>query len=174
MEESRLTSLTLPAHVQGGLLLLDLLPDVPAGELTQLLQARQAALPQLALEDLLTGMLHNRLGRTLLRYAGFSLARPLGSLSAGELASIAAAVHAMRLPVTGNMGMDAAQVTAGGIATEEFDPRTMQSRLVPGLYAAGEVLDIDGDCGGYNLQWAWSSGHLAGQLRKGGRADAAT
>ena len=55
-------------------------------------------------------------------------------------------------------------MTAGGIRTAEFDPQTLQSRLVPGLYAAGEVLDIDGDCGGYNLQWAWSSGNLAGQL----------
>ena len=55
-----------------------------------------------------------------------------------------------------------AQVTAGGLRTEEFDPRTMQSLLVPGLYACGEVLDIDGDCGGYNLQWAWATGYLAG------------
>ena len=60
------------------------------------------------------------------------------------------------------MGMDSAQVTAGGILTKDFDPATMESRLVPGLYACGEVLDIDGDCGGYNLQWAWSSGYLAG------------
>ena len=64
---------------------------------------------------------------------------------------------------SGVLGFDGAQVTAGGARTEEFDPRTLQSRLVPGLYAAGEVLDIDGDCGGYNLQWAWSSGRLAGR-----------
>ena len=55
-------------------------------------------------------------------------------------------------------------MTAGGIKTSEFDPATLRSRIVPGLYACGEVLDIDGDCGGYNLQWAWSSGHLAGRL----------
>ena len=61
------------------------------------------------------------------------------------------------------MGMDSAQVTAGGILTKEFEETTMESRLVPGLYACGEVLDIDGDCGGYNLQWAWSSGRLAGE-----------
>jgi predicted flavoprotein YhiN len=58
--------------------------------------------------------------------------------------------------------MDKAQVTAGGIVTADFDAQTMQSKLVPGLYACGEVLDIDGDCGGYNLQWAWSSGRSAG------------
>ena len=58
--------------------------------------------------------------------------------------------------------MDSAQVTAGCVVTSEFDPNTMESCLVPGLYACGEVLDIDGDCGGYNLQWAWSSGTVAG------------
>ena len=58
-----------------------------------------------------------------------------------------------------------AQVTAGGIRTTEFNAHTLESRLCPGLYAAGEVLDIDGDCGGYNLQWAWSSGRLAGMLK---------
>ena len=61
--------------------------------------------------------------------------------------------------------MDNAQVTAGGVCTQEFRAETLESKIVPGLYAAGEVLDIDGDCGGYNLQWAWSSGLLAGQLR---------
>ena len=68
------------------------------------------------------------------------------------------------LPVTGVMGMENAQVTAGGIVTDEFDPQTLESRLAPGVFATGEVLDIDGDCGGYNLQWAWSSGRLAGML----------
>ena len=71
------------------------------------------------------------------------------------------------LPVVSVLGFDGAQVTAGGIRTAEFDPKTLQSRLVPGLYGAGEVLDIDGDCGGYNLQWAWSSGYLAGLLKSG-------
>ena len=66
------------------------------------------------------------------------------------------------LELTEPLGMDSAQVTAGGIKTGEFYPDTMESRLVPGLYACGEVLDIDGDCGGYNLQWAWSSGRAAG------------
>ena len=68
------------------------------------------------------------------------------------------------LPITGTCGFDQAQVTAGGLRTEEFDPETLESRVVPGLYACGEVLDVDGDCGGFNLQWAWSSGHLAGLL----------
>ena len=83
-------------------------------------------------------------------------------LSAGELAAVCKAVKAFEVSLTEPMGMDSAQVTAGGVLTADFDPMTMESRLVPGLYACGEVLDIDGDCGGYNLQWAWSSGCLAG------------
>ena len=64
-------------------------------------------------------------------------------------------------------GMDQAQVTAGGVRTDEFDPVTLESRLQPGLSACGEVLDIDGDCGGWNLQWAWSSGRAAGLGEEG-------
>ncbi|MFR6394639.1 MAG: NAD(P)/FAD-dependent oxidoreductase [Oscillospiraceae bacterium] len=79
-------------------------------------------------------------------------------------ASRAARCGSFALPVTGTCGFDQAQVTAGGLRTGEFDPRTMESRLVPGFYACGEVLDIDGDCGGFNLQWAWASGRLAGRL----------
>ena len=79
-----------------------------------------------------------------------------------EIDAVCNGVKCFDVALTEPMGMDAAQVTAGGIVTSEFDPQTMESRLVPGLYACGEVLDVDGDCGGYNLQWAWRSGRLAG------------
>ena len=144
---------------------IDLLPRLSAADTEALLRQRAALMPELTTENLLAGMLHNRLGRTLLRYAGFGLTEPVAALGAAERQRIAEAIHDFALPVTGVLGFDGAQVTAGGVRTDEFDPQTLQSRLVPGLYAAGEVLDIDGDCGGYNLQWAWSSGHLAGQLR---------
>ena len=85
-------------------------------------------------------------------------------LTRDDLRRIARQATHFALPITGTCGFDQAQVTAGGLDTSEFDPRTLQSRLVPGLYACGELLDIDGDCGGYNLQWAWSSGRLAGKL----------
>ena len=67
------------------------------------------------------------------------------------------------IDIIGTKGFDAAQVTAGGVDTGEIQARTMESRLVPGLFFAGEVVDIDGMCGGYNLQWAWSSGAVAGK-----------
>ena len=122
-------------------------------------------LPQLQSSDFLTGMLHNRLGQTLLRYVGIGLNTGISGLVEGQLRRIAYAVKHFELAVTGTLGFDNAQVTAGGIKTEEFNPQTLESRLIPGLYAAGEVLDIDGDCGGYNLQWAWASGRLAGRIQ---------
>ena len=113
-------------------------------------------------EELLTGILHNRLGRVLTQAVGISGYVPISQLDEEEIAEVVRAVKNFEVTLTEPMGMDAAQVTAGGIVTDEFDSTTMESKLVPGLYACGEVLDIDGDCGGYNLQWAWSSGHLAG------------
>ena len=133
-------------------------------ELLALLRDRRRAQPTLPASELLTGMLHNRLGRMVVRYAGLGAAAPLGELTEKELRRVAAACLDFTLPVTGTEGFDHAQVTAGGVQTASFDPQTLQSRLVPGLFACGEVLDIDGDCGGYNLQWAWASGRLAGRL----------
>ena len=98
-----------------------------------------------------------------LQTAGISAGGAVSDLSDEELRQAAHGAKALSVHLTEPMGMDSAQVTAGGILTSEFDETTMESRLVPGLYACGEVLDIDGDCGGYNLQWAWSSGRLAGQ-----------
>lgn len=148
-----------------GTLVIDLLPEASENDLHGILKERCKALPELKAEDLLTGILHNRLGRTLVRAFGMSLERLCGTISEEELGALAHIAKCFTLSVQGVMGMDGAQVTAGGIRTAEFDEKTMQSKLCPGLYACGEVLDIDGDCGGYNLQWAWSSGHLAGELR---------
>ena len=139
---------------------LDFLPDKDADWLTQQMLRRRAT-PWKA-EDLLTGILHNRLGRVLTQSIGISAYVPIAQLEADEIKTVANAVKSFEVLLTETMGMDAAQVTAGGILTSEFDSNSMESCLVPGLYACGEVLDIDGDCGGYNLQWAWSSGRMAG------------
>ena len=116
----------------------------------------------LAAEELLTGILHNRLGRVLVKAVGVAMNQKISGLLDEKLEAVCDAVKAFCVELTEPLGMDSAQVTAGGILTAEFDPATMESKLVPGLYACGEVLDIDGDCGGYNLQWAWSSGRMAG------------
>ena len=139
---------------------LDFLPQMDAGALkAELLRRKSTNLPA---SELFTGILHNRLGRVLTQAAGISANRAIGELSDYALEEAVRAAKAFDIALTEPMGMDSAQVTAGGILTAEFDETTMESRITPGLYACGEVLDIDGDCGGYNLQWAWSSGRLAG------------
>lgn len=139
---------------------IDFLPDMEEEELFAMLQARKNS--SLTAEELLTGILHNRLGRMITKNAEISSNCPIGALEEGQLREVCRQVKEFQVHLTEPMGMDCAQVTAGGMLTEEFDPMTMESKLVPGLYACGEVLDVDGDCGGFNLQWAWSSGRLAG------------
>ena len=139
---------------------LDFLPDWSVEQLEQVLEQRRGS--DIPMEDLLTGILHNRLGRVLTKTAGIkgkTCARELSNLEKAELCRV---VKSLEIELTEPLGMDSAQVTAGGVCTDQFDATTMESKLVPGLYACGEVLDVDGDCGGYNLQWAWSSGRLAG------------
>ena len=142
---------------------LDFLPQMDQSQLLQMLSARGK---NLSTEELLTGILHNRLGRVLTKAAGIGQGT-IGQLSDEELMAVCQCVKAFEITLTEPLGMDHAQVTAGGVLTDGFVPETMESRLVPGLYACGEVLDIDGDCGGYNLQWAWSSGRLAGRSAGG-------
>ncbi len=139
---------------------LDLLPDVTEEKLFEMLSNRRNM--PITTEDLLTGILQNRLGRVVTKEAGIGLC-PVSALTDGELETLTRWVKSFSLTLTGTLGMDAAQVTAGGVYTKDFDPETMESKRVPGLYACGEILDIDGACGGYNLQWAWSSGRLAGE-----------
>lgn len=145
----------------GDLLLLDLLRPMAENNLCDFLKQKQSHAPELPLEDFLTGILHNRLGRVVLQAGGWELTSPSAAADVGKLAHL---IKFFPLHITGVMGLEQAQVTAGGIRTSEFRADTLESRLHAGLYATGEVLDIDGDCGGYNLQWAWSSGRLAGKL----------
>ena len=139
---------------------MDFLPGISREMLRDELARRRST--ELTAEELLTGILHNRLGRVLVKAVGVALNQKISGLVDAELEAVCDAVKAFCVELTEPLGMDSAQVTAGGILTAEFDPATMESKLVPGLYACGEVLDIDGDCGGYNLQWAWSSGRMAG------------
>ena len=143
---------------------LDFFPDWETREVLDWLRLRRETMGAHEASTLLVGSCHTRLGQMLCKAAGFTSQRA-ADLTDGDLERIARQATQFELPITGTCGFDQEQVTAGGLQTGEFDPRTMQSRLVPGLYACGEVLDVDGDCGGFNLQWAWSSGWLAGQLR---------
>ena len=153
------------AQSQQAELLLDFLRGYSLQEVLALLAVRQHAFGQLPAEELLAGMLHPRLGKTLCHACGL-FSQPIAELSAQTLHTVAERIKYFPLQVTGTSGFESAQVTAGGIQTAQFRADTLESRLAPGVFACGEVLDIDGDCGGYNLQWAWSSGFVAGKLGK--------
>ena len=139
----------------------DLAPDLAPDETMDFLISKRENCPDRPLEELLSGLLPRKVGMMLLKAEGFSLSRPLSSLEDGELDAVNRAIHALPFTVTDTAGMPGAQVTAGGADTEEFDRETLMSRKVPGLFAAGEVLNVDGNCGGYNLQFAWASADAA-------------
>ncbi len=140
---------------------IDLLPEWELSALHARIGER-SRMPGRTMEDLLTGLLHKRVGQTILRVAGvLPLTRPADSLTDAECRRVAETAKGWTLSVTGTQGFGGAQVTAGGINPKDIDPATMMSRRYPGLYLAGEILDVDGDCGGFNLQFAWSSAYVA-------------
>lgn len=133
----------------------------------QLFRQRQQRLAGRKMESFFTGLLHQKLGQLLLRMANVRRELPVAELSEKQLRSLASLSVRFKAECVEMNGFQQAQVVAGGVDTTEVDSDTMASRLVPGLYFAGEVLDIDGICGGYNLQWAWASGFVAGRHAAG-------
>lgn len=133
----------------------------------RLYRQRQERLAGRKMESFFTGLLHQKLGQLLLRMASVRPELPVAELSEKQLRSLASLSVRFKAECVEMNGFLQAQVVAGGVDTTEVDPYTMASRLVPGLYFAGEVLDIDGICGGYNLQWAWASGFVAGRHAAG-------
>lgn len=135
----------------GQTLTIDLFPDLTDDELGERLTARASQFSWRDRDHLLDGVLHPRIAQTILRSTGPSI-----DLMVPALKSI-------RLEVIGPGDPRQAQVTRGGVTLGEVDNRTLASRRVPGLFLAGEVLDVDGRCGGFNLHWAWASGLMAGK-----------
>lgn len=143
---------------------LDLMPEKNENEIKQIITARKKLNPDMPLEFFFAGMFNKQIGKILVKAADLGkLDRLCGSLSESEIAKLSQIIKAWDFEVSGHTGFKDAQVTAGGFKTSEFFASSMESRKVPGLYATGEVLDIYGDCGGFNLQWAFSSGMMAGK-----------
>ncbi|MGN0995585.1 MAG: NAD(P)/FAD-dependent oxidoreductase [Candidatus Ventricola sp.] len=140
---------------------LHLLPEISGEALPGWLDARIAAQPGYDAQALFTGVFPRLLTQALLRQAGVAPDAQASRLTAAERQALAEAVCAFPLSVTGTQGFASAQVTAGGVPLDEVDPDTMASRLFDGLYLAGELLDVDGPCGGYNLHFAFASGLTA-------------
>ena len=151
-----LSRVALPGHT----LSLDFFPDIEHAEMERLLATRAGSLGWRSAGTFFAGMLHTRVGQAVLRVAEIPADTPAASLDTAALARL---VKDFRLPVTGTGDPAQAQVMRGGARLDGFDPATMASLLAPGVFAAGEVLDVDGRCGGFNLHWAWASGIVAGR-----------
>ncbi len=132
----------------------DFCPNMSAEELKSFISTKIKNCPYLTYENLLSGILPNKIALRLVINSGF---KPDETVNLSCVDKIVKTIKTTAYAITGDTGFDNSQVTHGGVLTDDFDPQTMQSKLVSGLYAVGEVLDIDGDCGGYNLQWAYSS-----------------
>ncbi len=142
---------------------IDLLPAFSYDAVFECVSTVSRRSPDLPVENLLNGILPKRLGQSICSLVSdVSLSMPVSALSEHQIRAIVSEIKARRVAVTGTNGFNAAQVTSGGAELSQFYHDTLQSRFVKGLYACGELLDIDGGCGGYNLQWAWASGRLAG------------
>lgn len=138
-------------------IILDLMPEHTFQNIEDILNFRLAVLRGGKLENFFTGMLNTRLGQQIIKMSGKKLSDGVDSLNKGDVKAICRIIKGMEFKVTGTLGYEHSQVTAGGLDTREFDDKTMMSNKDKGLFCIGEILDVDGDCGGFNLQWAWSS-----------------
>lgn len=132
------------------------------GETAPSFEAQVLALGKQAPITLLRRQLPDRLARALCTAAGIDPSAPSHSLTREQRKTLVRTVVEWPLPITGSRGFTQAEVTAGGVPLDEIDLKTMASRVCPGLYLCGEICDVDGRIGGYNFQWAWSSGYVAG------------
>lgn len=153
---------------------LDFMPDFTEEQFLQFMKDRIRNHPERTAAEFFTGLFHKKLAAMLIRISGVHDDWVVGELSLEQIRKLCRAVKQYRTEIIGTNSFDQAQVCAGGAATVEIDADTMESRLCPGLYFSGEIVDVDGKCGGYNLQWAWTSGYVAGYaaaaaIRKGER-----
>lgn len=141
----------------------DFLPDYREEEILSFLTDLKRREPKQRTGEFLNGVVNMKLGREIVRACGLNFEQPVSSLHDRMLAEIARRLKNTEIDVSGVRGFEDAQITAGGIPMKEIWPERMESKKVPGLYLCGELLNIHGKCGGYNLHFAWLSGKIAGQ-----------
>ena len=143
--------------------MLDFMPDFTKAQTNAFLRARAQTRPDKSAEMFLIGLFHKKLCDLWIRLSKIPRQRKAGELTADEIACLTDLIKVFRVRIQETNSYDKAQVCCGGIDTREVDPETLESVYVPGLYFAGEILDVDGMCGGYNLTFAWASGYAAGR-----------
>ena len=142
---------------------LDFLPGMEWEEAEAFLEGRIKKLPHLTGKDFLTGVFPKKLAEVLIWLAGIEPGERISQKPPGAREELLGHIKAFEAVVTATNSFEQAQVCSGGVDTREVFAETMESKLAPGLYLVGEILDVDGICGGYNLQWAWSTGCIAGK-----------
>ena len=146
---------------------LDFMPDFTKAQTDAFLRARAQTRPDKSAEMFLIGLFHKKLCDLWIRLSEIPRQRKAEELNSDEIARLTDLIKEFRVRVRETNPYDKAQVCCGGVDTREVDPETLESVYVPGVYFAGEILDVDGMCGGYNLTFAWASGYVAGKAASG-------
>lgn len=157
--------LSLSSHYKDGerfTVFADLLPNSTYDKTYKFLSDKRAAFPNRTADELFAGLVHKKIGIELVKLEKIAPSSKIADISDQKISNLAALVHNLPFNITGTNGMKNAQVTAGGVDTKDFCADSMMSKLQEGLFASGEVLNVDGDCGGFNLCFAWASGKAAG------------
>ena len=143
---------------------IDFMKKFDYNELYEMLKERKRILSHLTMENYFNGMINKKLGQFLSKVSGIEkLSKPVKDLNDSDIRKLCTVLKKHRMKILETTGFKNAQVTAGGVSLDEVNTETLESKIVKGLYFSGEVLDVYGECGGFNLQWAWASGHIAGE-----------
>ena len=146
---------------------LNFMPDMNKDEILSFLQERITLCPHKTLDEFFTGIFPKKLCELWIRLSRLPKEMRVSDLSGEQLEKLVLLIQHLRTHITETNAFEQAQICCGGVDTTEINPDTLESNYVPGIYFAGELLDVDGICGGYNLQWAWSSGFVAGKEAAG-------
>ncbi len=146
---------------------LNFMPDMNKDEFLSFLQERITLCPHKTLDEFFTGIFPKKLCELWIRLSRLPKEMRVSDLSGEQLEKLVLLIQHLRTHITETNAFEQAQICCGGVDTTEINPDTLESNYVPGIYFAGELLDVDGICGGYNLQWAWSSGFVAGREAAG-------
>jgi predicted Rossmann fold flavoprotein len=152
-------------HHKDAIIMLSLMPELSKTELISQLESRWEQHSTLPVSHLLWGLFTEKVSSAICALAKIPKTMLAKDVNLNERNNIIETISSYEIKITGTRGWNEAEFTAGGIDCDDIDPKTLASKKVPGIYFAGEIIDIDGIIGGYNLSWAWASGWLAGQLK---------
>jgi predicted Rossmann fold flavoprotein len=143
--------------------MVDFLPGQTTEEIHKLIVERIKSCSYKTMEEQMIGLFNKKLASVILKLSGIKFHYPSAQMNHQQIEQLVNQIKNFRIAIHEPNPFEQAQVTAGGVVTDEIHATSMESKLIKGLYFTGEIVDVDGTCGGYNLQWAWSSGYLAGK-----------